>query len=127
MALILDTNALSAFADGDPDLHRAIEQEMDLAIPAIVLGEYLFGIRQSRHRERYEAWLRVNSSAFRMLPVRPSTAGHYAEIRSELKSAGRPIPSNDLWIAALTREHRRPLVSRDNHFEAVRGIKLVGW
>jgi predicted nucleic acid-binding protein len=127
MALILDTNALTAFADGNPDLHRAIEHEMDLAVPAIVLGEYFFGIRQSRHRERHEAWLRLNASTFRMLSVRPATAGHYADIRAELKSAGRPIPSNDLWIAALAREHRRPLVSRDSHFEAVRGIKLVGW
>ena len=127
MALILDTNALSAFADGNPELRRAIENEVELAVPAIILGEYLFGIRQSRHRERYEAWLRLNASAFRVLPVGPATAGHYAEIRAELKSAGRPIPSNDLWIAALAREHRRPLVSRDGHFEAVRGIKRVGW
>lgn len=127
MALILDTNALSAFADGDPALRRAIEREADLAVPAIVLGEYLFGIRQSRHRARYEAWLRENAAAFRMLSVRPATAGHYAEIRAELQSAGRPIPSNDLWIAALAREHKCSLVSRDGHFEAVRGIERIGW
>jgi predicted nucleic acid-binding protein len=127
MALILDTNALSAFADGDPGLRRAIEQEAELAVPAIVLGEYLFGIRQSRHRARYEAWLRLNASAFRMLSVRPATAGYYAEVRAELKSDGRPIPSNDLWIAALAREHKCALLSRDGHFEAVRGIKRVAW
>lgn len=44
MALILDTNALSAFADGDPGLRREIGQETDLALPAVVLGEYMFGI-----------------------------------------------------------------------------------
>jgi tRNA(fMet)-specific endonuclease VapC len=127
MALILDTNALSALADGDPDLRRAIEREAELAVPAIVLGEYLFGVRQSRHRARYEAWLRLNGSAFRMLSVRPATAGHYAEVRAELKSAGRRMPSNDLWIAALAREHKCALVSRDGHFEAVRGLERIGW
>jgi predicted nucleic acid-binding protein len=127
MALILDTNALSALADGDPELRRAVERETELAVPAIVLGEFLFGIRQSRHRERYESWLRLNASAFRMLSVKPATAGHYATIRSELKSAGRPIPSNDLWIAALAREHRCPVVSRDGHFEAVRGVERIAW
>jgi predicted nucleic acid-binding protein len=127
MALILDTNALSAFVDGDPDLRRTIEHETDLAIPSIVLGEYLFGVRESRHRGRYETWLRANASGFLMLAVKSSTAAHYAEVRSELKAAGRPIPTNDLWIAALAREYRSPLVTRDKHFGAVRGLKVLGW
>ena len=69
-------------------------------------------------------------SPFSCMPaisVRPSTAGHYAEIRAELKSAGRPMPSNDLWIAALAREHKCSLVSRDGRFEAIRGIERIGW
>ncbi|MGD0498649.1 MAG: type II toxin-antitoxin system VapC family toxin [Bryobacteraceae bacterium] len=127
MALILDTNALSAFADGDPDLRRMIAYETDFAIPSIVLGEYLFGVRESRHKSRYESWLRTNASVFLMLAVQPSTAAHYAEIRSELKAVGRPIPTNDLWIAALAREHRSPLVTRDKHFGAVRGLQVLGW
>lgn len=52
MALIFDTNTLSAFADGDPDLRSAIAVENELALPSVVLGEYLFGIRQSRYRPR---------------------------------------------------------------------------
>ncbi len=127
MALILDTNALSAFADGDLSLRRAIEEEPDLALPVVVLGEYLFGFWQSRLRARYEAWLRAHRSAFLMLSVGPETAMRYAEIRRELKSAGQPIPTNDLWIAALTREHGYALLSRDKHFRAVRGLKLIEW
>ena len=64
MAVILDSKALSAFADGDPRLGRAIANEMDLALPSIVLGEYLFGIRQSRFRSRYESWLRISRRSF---------------------------------------------------------------
>ena len=127
MALILDTNALSAFADGDPGLRRILEPEYDLALPAIVLGEYIFGIRQSRFHVRPEAWLRSNRELFLILSVGPETANRYAEIRLELKSAGKPIPTNDLWIAALAREHGLPLASRDKHFKLVRGLKLVYW
>ena len=127
MALILDTNALSAFADGDAALERMIRDEEELALPAIVLGEYLFGIRQSRYRARYEAWLTANDDSFLRLPVGPETAAAYAEIRAELKCAGQPIPTNDLWIAALSREHGYSLLSRDRHFGLVRGLRLVSW
>ena len=127
MALILDTNALSAFADGDRALGKVIFDETDLALPAVVLGEYFYGIRHSRMRKRYEAWLQANLRDFQVLSVSQQTAQRYAEIRSELKSAGRPIPTNDLWIAALVREHGHPLLSRDQHFEAVRGLHRIDW
>jgi tRNA(fMet)-specific endonuclease VapC len=127
MALIFDTTALSAFVDGNAALRRKIDEETDLALPTIVLGEYLFGIRQSRYRTRYENWLRAHLSIFAVLSIGMTTASRYAEIRSELRSAGQPIPSNDVWIAALTREHGFRLVSRDRHFAAVRGLKLVSW
>jgi tRNA(fMet)-specific endonuclease VapC len=127
VAVILDTNALSAFADGDEKLLRAIENEPQLALPTIVLGEYLHGIRQSRLRTSYEAWIKTNLRSFDLLPVARETAQRYAEIRHELKAAGTPIPMNDLWIAALARDHRLPLVTRDTHFRAVRGLEVLAW
>jgi tRNA(fMet)-specific endonuclease VapC len=69
MALILDTNALSALADGDLVLRRAIEHEPDYAVPVVVLGEYLFGIRRSRHRPRYELWLETLLPQLEILSV----------------------------------------------------------
>ena len=125
--MILDTNALSALAEGDGDLLRVVEGQPDLAVPVIALGEYMYGIRQSRFRLRYERWLNANLSALDLLAVGKDTAQPYAGIRRELKTAGQPIPSNDLWIAALAREYNLPLVSRDRHFQAVRGLRLVTW
>ena len=127
MALILDTNALSAFVDGDQGLLRALESEAELAVPTIVLGEYLYGIHQSRQRAAYQTWLRANLPLFDILPVVRETADRYAEIRHELKAAGAAIPTNDLWIAALARHHRIPLVSRDGHFRAVQGLRVLTW
>jgi predicted nucleic acid-binding protein len=127
MALIFDTNALSAFADGDDKFRRLVENESDFAVPVIVLGEYLFGIQQSRFRARYEQWLNANLSLFSLLAVGSETAWRYAEVRRELRAAGTPIPSNDVWIAALTREYRLPLVTRDDHFQVVRGLRTLKW
>ena len=100
MALILDTYALSAFGDGDRTLHKRIQHEFDLAVPVIVLGEYLFGIRESRHRSHNKSWLDANLKLFLVLPIGQKTSGHYAEVRAELKASGTPIPSKDIWIAA---------------------------
>lgn len=127
MALILDTNALSAFADGDDAFRCRIQDELDFELPVIALGEFLYGIRQSRYRAQYETWLRSNLAIFALLTVGPQTASAYAEIRSELKKAGQPVPSNDLWIAALCREHGRRLLTRDGHFRVVTGLQIVNW
>jgi tRNA(fMet)-specific endonuclease VapC len=127
LALIVDTNGLSAMADGDTKLEPILREAADIAVPVIVLGEYRYGIGQSRSRARYERWLAGVIASCRVLPVEEVTAARYAEIRGELKRAGHPIPGNDLWIAALARQHELPLLSRDAHFDFVPGLKRVGW
>jgi predicted nucleic acid-binding protein len=127
LGLILDTNALSAVADNDPAAVRIFSQAASIELPVIVLGEYRFGIAHSRRRNQYENWLEELIAATRVLPVDDETSSRYAQIRAELKKAGQPIPSNDLWIAALCRQHRLPLMSQDRHFDAVQGLKRVAW
>jgi len=127
MALILDTNALSAFADGVGALRKVVDHEPELAIPVIVLGEYLFGVRRSRHRVQYESWLTRRLPDFLIVHVESATAEQYAVVRSELKAAGTPIPSNDLWIAALAKQYGFAIVTRDKHFQAIRGVQTLTW
>lgn len=125
--MILDTNGLSAIADGEVELEPILQKATEVAIPVIVLGEYRYGISQSRDRARYEEWIEKYLSAFRILVVDEQTAVTYSDIRTELKKAGTPIPSNDVWIAALCRQHSMPLISRDRHFDDVQGLKRVTW
>jgi len=127
MALILDTNALSAFADGDPGMAGALADQTQLAIPVIVLGEYLYGIRRSRFRKRYERWLEESAGAFAILEIGIETASQYAAIRQELRDSGSPIPTNDVWIAALAREYRCPVLTRDRHFATLQGVRVRTW
>jgi len=119
--VILDTNALSAIADGDPAVAARIAGTRVIAVPVIVLGEYGFGISQ------YERWLAKFLTGCRVLEISAETAIEYAEVRSELKRGGTPIPSNDAWIAALCRQHSLPILSQDEHFDSVKAVQRQGW
>ena len=125
--MILDTNAFSAIADGEPALEAILRRAALVGIPVIVLGEYRFGIAQSRNLEHYEHWLSEYLPGFRILDIDEQTAAHYAQVRVELKKVGKPIPSNDVWIAALCRQHSLPILSRDGHFDAVSGVARLTW
>jgi tRNA(fMet)-specific endonuclease VapC len=127
VALILDTNALSAVADGENSAIELVARAERLAVPVIVLGEYRLGIAQSRHRTSYESWLRQWIAAVLVLDIDEETTHSYAAIGLELKKAGRPIPTNDLWVAALCRQHSLLLLSRDRHFDLVSGIRRLDW
>ena len=125
--MILDTNGLSSLAEGELRLEPILRKATQIAVPVIVLGEYRYGIQQSRERQRYEHWLVEYLPKFRVLDVDEQTTTSYAAVRGELKRAGTPIPSNDVWIAALCRQHSLPVLSRDRHFDLVSGLRRIDW
>jgi tRNA(fMet)-specific endonuclease VapC len=127
VALILDTNALSAVADGEASAVAHIAKAERVAVPVVVLGEYRFGIAQSRHRANYESWLQEWIAAVIVLNIDEETTHSYSAICLELKKKGKPIPANDLWIAALCRQHSLPLLSRDQHFDFISRLRRVAW
>ena len=125
--MILDTNALSALADGQDTLLEVLGSTSVLSLPVVVIGEYEYGIASSRHRSRYADWLVAFVPACRVRVIDRQTATHYASLRRELRARGRPIPSNDAWIAALARQHGEAVVSRDAHFDEVAGLRRLTW
>jgi predicted nucleic acid-binding protein len=127
VALILDTNALSAVADREPAALEVVASAGRLEVPVIVLGEYRLGIAQSRSRTEYENWLREWIAAVNVLDIDLDTTYHYAAVALELKRISKPIPANDAWIAALCRQHALPLISRDRHFDLVAGVQRINW
>ena len=125
--MILDTNALSAFADGEPGVGELLRQQPRAAIPVVALGEFRYGIAQSKYRARYESWLTEQLRRFEVLAITADTTLSYARLRTQLRRAGRPIPANDAWIAALALQHGLPVLSRDEHFDAVTGVERKIW
>jgi tRNA(fMet)-specific endonuclease VapC len=125
--LILDTNALSALAEGDAAVSLECAKAARIALPVIVIGEYRFGIAHSRRKAEYEHWLEQTVAVSTVLDITKETTWHYAEVRSDLKRAGTPIPANDAWIAALSRQHDLAVMSRDRHFDFIPNLRRVGW
>ncbi len=124
--MILDTSALSAFADGNEALLACLGKA-ELHLPVIVLGEYRYGIRRSRYRADYERWIEQALSVLTLLPVIDATTPHYASVCQNLRTAGTPIPTNDAWIAAIALQHGLPVISRDEHFDLVSGVSRMDW
>lgn len=125
--MILDTNALSALAEKETKLIQSIQSAPRLCVTLISLGEYYYGISRSKKQKELSAWLKSFLERAEMLAPALSTLPHYADIRRELKAAGTPIPANDCWIAALVREHKMPIVSKDHHFDKVVGVRRLEW
>jgi predicted nucleic acid-binding protein len=126
-AVALDTNLYSAFMRGLPAAVDAVRAAREIQIPLIVLGELLAGFvagtRAAKNREelaRFTASPRVS-----VLDPDERTAHHYADIFTVLRSRGTPIPTNDLWIAALARQHGLSLLTFDSHFERVPGLAVT--
>jgi tRNA(fMet)-specific endonuclease VapC len=127
MEVILDTNAVSAWAEQNPAALGLIEAQPILCLPVIVLGEFRFGLHGSRKRALLEPQLDFLEQTVRVLEITRETAAVYAAVRFELKQRGKPIPENDVWIAALARQHGFPIMSQDAHFDAVPGVQRWSW
>jgi tRNA(fMet)-specific endonuclease VapC len=126
--VILDTNAVSALLAGDNEpLTAQLKPRSRHHLPLTVIAEYQFGLLALQRPRRLQSLLRrLEAESIVLYPDR-NTADHYADIRHELKMRGRPIPENDLWIAALARQHSLEIVSRDPHFDHVEGVRRIGW
>jgi tRNA(fMet)-specific endonuclease VapC len=127
VAVILDTNAVSALLAGDPALGKVLTEDERQHLPVIVIGEYRYGLIGSRFRDKLESLLATLIRESLVLRVDETTAETYSHVRAELRQKGRPIPENDIWIAALARQHRQPVVSRDGHFDYVPDLRRVAW
>lgn len=126
-ALVLDTNAYSRFLSGAPKAVATLRDADEIHLPLIVLAELLAGFAAGTRAQKNREELRRFMSSPRVHVLNPNekTAQHYADVYSELRRLGIPIPTNDLWIAALARQNRLPLFSFDAHFAAVPGLVLL--
>ncbi len=124
MRILLDSNAYSAFMRGSHEVRDLIVVAEEVLFSAVVVGEQLYGFRQGAHFERNLAEFRsfLERPYVSFVPVGPVTADRYSRVMTALRAKGRPIPTNDVWIAAHAMETGADLVSADSHFEHVDGI-----
>lgn len=124
---LLDTNAAIAAMDNLEVLERSLGLDAQLYVSTISVGELSFGAYRSarvqHNLQRLERFLQRVVT----LPFSRDTADEYGRLLSELRRKGRPIPVNDVWIAAQARQYGLPLVTRDGHFQHVEGLKCHSW
>jgi tRNA(fMet)-specific endonuclease VapC len=125
--MILDTNAISAWAKGDAALLRALRTDRAWFLPSIALGEYRYGLLKSTRRTELENWLGQIEAACVVLAADAATARHYASLRLASESGAAEVPYHDLWIGALALQHNLEVVSRDTHFDSMPGVHRIGW
>ncbi|MCX6596381.1 MAG: type II toxin-antitoxin system VapC family toxin [Acidobacteria bacterium] len=125
MRILLDTNRLTDLLRGDPALVRLVEQADEVWLPYVVLAEikagFLGGTRLSENIALLAALL---ATGVTVLYADEQTVEAYARLFVQLKSAGTPIPDNDLWIGALALQHGLVLVTRDAHFKKIPQLQL---
>jgi len=126
-SLLIDTNIYSHALKGDPQVVSALQKASTIAITSISLGELLSGFKagSQEHKNRAELEEFLDAPRVRLYGVTENTAEFYADILNRLKEAGKPIPTNDIWIAAVAFEHGCKLYSKDRHFQYVQGLILV--
>lgn len=127
MKILLDTNAYSALARGHEALVARAKRAEEIVLSAIVAGELMFGFRNGNRHERNAADLEVflQNPHVRLVPVTLVTAERFGRIAALLRRNGRPIPTNDIWIAAHALETGAELLSFDPHFDAVDGLAFT--
>jgi tRNA(fMet)-specific endonuclease VapC len=123
-SLLLDTNAVIALFAGEPAAAERFESDDAVFLCVHVLGELRYGALASSRVLDNLARLERFTAPIPVLPCDAETVVHYAEIRFGLRKGGKPIPENDIWIAAIARQHGLTLLSRDSHFEQIADLDV---
>lgn len=121
MRLALDTNRYTDLCRGEASVVEAAESADEVWIPFIVLGELRAGFALGSQGPQNEAVLRsfLLRPGAAILYADEQTTHHYANVYRQLRKQGTPIPTNDMWIAALVLQHSLVLCARDAHFDAL--------
>ena len=124
---LLDTNIIIALLEGDETVLSNLDRAHEVFISAIALGELFFGAAKSgRPIEARTKVERFAAGSF-VLACDLEVAREYGYLRQGLRAKGRPLPENDIWIAAIAKCHNLVLVTRDQHFRDVDDLLLESW
>lgn len=123
----LDTSAYSNFRRGNEEVAALLDRAELVGVSTIALGELRTGLVLGGRRMRNEAELDafLDNPAVEVLQVDPETSRHYAEIVADLRRAGTPLPTNDIWIAAVASRNGATVLTCDDHFERIGRVGSV--
>ena len=124
---LLDTNIVIALFSDEAIVKDNLAQASEVFIPSVVIGELCYGARKSGRVEANLARVDELVAGSTILGCDAETARQYGEVKNSLRLKGRPLPENDVWIAAFALQHDLILVTRDTHFQEVEKLKTTTW
>ena len=124
---LLDTCIIVDFFKGREAIKEKLGKAKNIYIPNIATGELYYGAEISNHPKKNLSKLKGFLKSFEILHCTDETSENYAKIKKQLKEQGTPIPDNDIWIAAMTKQHNLTLTTTDKHFKQVKGIEIEEW
>ena len=124
---ILDTNVIIGLFNGNIKIREKISNADEVFIPSIAIGELIYGAMCSKNRkkniEKIQAFILSNT----ILSCDSLTSFEYAKIKYQLRQKGKPIPENDIWIAAISRQYNITLATQDDHFDEIEMLLKEKW
>ena len=124
---LLDTNIIIAVLNGEAGVLKRLERGQESFLSVITIGELLRGALVSQRVAANVAKVQALAEGMAVLPCELATAEHYARIKHQLRSKGRPLPDNDVWIAATAEQRELVLVTRDVHFSHIETLTTERW
>ena len=124
---LLDTNIITAWLKGEKPVADKIDKAKEIYIPIIVVGELYYGALYSTRVQKNIADIKLVTSSYSVLLIDEAVTIAYGNIKAALRKKGKPIPENDIWIAAIARHHELVIATRDKHFKEIDSIKIKNW
>ena len=123
----LDTTAVIALFAGEAGLIGRLREAEEIFLPSVVLGELYYGAYRSKRQQENMSRIDQFATESAVLDCGVETARRYGEIKNALRAKGKPIPENDIWVAAITVEHGLTLLAHDAHFHEMAELSLETW
>ena len=124
---LLDTNIIIALFAQETVIRERLSQAVEVFLSSVVLGELYYGAERSIRVDENIQRINEFASTTAVIGCNQETARQYGRIKNALRAKGRPIPENDIWIAAQVLQHQMTLVARDDHFQEIDAISLERW
>ncbi|HAZ45708.1 MAG TPA: VapC toxin family PIN domain ribonuclease [Cyanobacteria bacterium UBA11369] len=126
-SFLLDTNIAIAFLEGELAIVDRVTQTDSVLLSSTIVGELYYGAFKSGRVTSNIERVEVLVQRIPVLDCDRNTAKVYGQIKHQLRQKGRPLPENDIWIAAIAQQYDLTLVSRDRHFQEIENLKLEIW
>ena len=125
--ILLDTNIIIKIFEGQKSIATKLQKIAGFYVSVVVLGELQVGVNRATNKQKNLDMLNSFMELATIIDIDETTTLHYGEIIADLYNKGKPIPTNDVWIAATAKQHKLTLITNDKHFDHISSLNIEDW